>query len=342
MHFKKLALLVVSSAALFAVGCGGGTEAPGATCTTDLNCKSTEICHPNAKICVKTCNSATDCPSTEKNCAALAGAAAATDGGVQKICQCTTNELCNSNAGGSNICSSTDHVCVVKCSTDSACAAGKTCQNGECVGGGTTCTPLCGAGQACQNGTCVAGCSIGSCASGQTCSAATSTCQAAATCSTGSGQPSTCTNGEFCSNNSCADVPKATCANLTNHTTGWNAASTGQVIYDVTKVSFAPNAVFCSDPTATERAKVHVKAYAGPSAAEFPANEAGLQGVLHYVKADGTEGDLTNTIQNLTRSNNNKNAEFDLNFCRPNGATTLSLGLHFVNGNGFCAQVAHD
>ncbi len=41
-------------------------------------------------------------------------------------------------------------------------------------------------------------------------------------------------------------------------------------------------------------------------------------------------------VQTLTVTNGGQNADFFINFCRRTGSTTLSVGLHFVDGNEAC------
>jgi hypothetical protein len=74
----------------------------------------------------------------------------------------------------------------------------------------------------------------------------------------------------------------------------------------------------------------------------FPTTSAGITGILHYVRDNGTESPsppaiLQSTIQ---LSNNNHNVQFEANFCSAS-STGLTIGLHFfttagVSGNGAC------
>lgn len=345
MQLKGLRFVLLSAAAMVVAGCDGGLLPDGGTCPEG------EVMHPTAGICVKTCTAGADCPSEAKTCAALGGTS--TDGGTAgdggttgtMICQCSTDEICQSALGSNVVCSKLDKVCVTKCSTDSGCGTGRKCNTstGQCEVSNTTttCTPACGTGQICDNGTCVAACTVGSCTGGQVCNTTTGVCEAPKTCSTGNAQPDTCNNGQFCSGTSCKDVSAGSCANITAHGASWTPASNGQVIYDVSKVFFKVDTAFCGNSN-SERVKVRVLAYAGPNASAFPATEAGLTTMLHYVKADGSEGSIATSVQGYAVTNSNKNAQFDLNFCLPSGSTTFSLGLHFVNGNEVCAQINHD
>jgi hypothetical protein len=292
MTYKKLGVvfLAAASVGVWAGGCGagGGSDVP---CSTDTDCETNQLCHPTLDICVATCTQGSDCPDEMKTCASLNGSGL--------FCQCANNDaLCNTAVEG-NICSTGDKVCRPKCTGDSDCSSGRTCNTttGQCSAGG------------------------GSCSSSDT-------------------QPSTCSNGYYCSSATCTAVPAPTCDNFTAsaHAATWTAASAGPVIYDISKVSFANDAGFCGGGSPV-RVKVHVKAYAKGSTL-LPASESSLPGMLHYVQTNGTEGSLTSSVQNYTVNSGNTQGEFDLNFCRPSGSTTFSLGLHFVNGNEYCAQVS--
>ncbi len=339
MNFKKIGLVLVSAGlAAFAVGCGDGGTGGDGTCTSNANCATDEICHPVAKVCVHTCTAGSDCPDSAKTCDVIkGGTTASTDGGAtgQKVCQCSTTPFCNDgNVGGSLVCNDEIRVCEVKCTTDTNCSSGRKCDTatGQCKAGTSSCTPACATGQVCVNSACVASCKVGGCGT-QVCNTTTGQCEAPKTCSTGSAQPDTCGVGQFCSGTSCKDTSTASCANITAHGASWTPAKTGNIIYEITKT-------FCG-ATNPERAKVSVKAYSPTGGTAFPV-EAGLPAILHYVKADGTEGSIATSVQDYTLSNSNKNLTFSLNFCLPTGSTTFSLALHFVDGNEQCAQIAHD
>ncbi len=360
MNLKRLGLVLSASAgvALLYAACGDGGGGGDGSCTSNANCKTNEICHPVEKVCVQTCNIGADCPDTAKDCRPLGSApggdAGTADGGSgQKICHCSLTNLCNSgNVGGSLVCNDETRICVVKCSNDAACGAGRKCDTatGQCKASGGTCNPACGADKVCDNGQCVDKCKVGSCAAGKTCNTSTGLCETAKSCNASNPQPDACSNGQFCSTGTCKDVSTGTCPNITAHGASWTPTANGQIIYEVSKVFFRPDQrtggmFFCggsTDADPMERVKVHIKAYAGPNASAFPATEAGLPAILHYVKADGSEGPVTGTVQAYTVSNNNKNVEFDLNYCLPKGTTSFSGAWHFVNGNEVCAQIAHD
>lgn len=98
-------------------------------CRTSTDCTITELCHPAAKACVQTCESNSDCPDSAKTCAAVS----AND--PRKVCQCSTNELCNQGRQNANlVCSLLDKVCAPKCAADGDCGSGRTCDTatGQC------------------------------------------------------------------------------------------------------------------------------------------------------------------------------------------------------------------
>jgi hypothetical protein len=161
---ERLGLIGALAAAmglLMFVACGeGGGDGVGASCTSDASCPSGEICHPDAKVCVKTCTAGTDCPDSAKNCAAISGT------NTTKICKCTTDQLCAGGAtmGSSAICSDLFDVCMTKCGSNTDCPSGTICQtsSGECgTTLGATCSTtdpqpaICSYGQYCT-GTCQA------------------------------------------------------------------------------------------------------------------------------------------------------------------------------------------
>jgi hypothetical protein len=166
-------------------------------------------------------------------------------------------------------------------------------------------------------------------------------------CSSTSYQPDTCAYGQFCFGsgwnfgvtgelNKCAVLPAAECANFGAHGTTWSAeTSSGHIIHDVEQVSWETDAVFCAG-SASSRLKVHVKAYSAGT--PFPATKEGFPAILHAVSPAGTEISVSSSapIQNLALSNDDKNAEFDLNLCLPEATSTYTLGLHFVGGAEVC------
>ncbi|MFE8597860.1 hypothetical protein [Archangium violaceum] len=121
------------------------------SCTNDSNCLEAEICHPTAKVCVRTCASSADCPDSAKACDLLS----ASD--TRKVCKCSTDSLCNLDRDTPDlVCSNQDKVCAPRCTEDVDCAAGRICETstGQCQAWGGTGAPCTGEGQStCDYGT---------------------------------------------------------------------------------------------------------------------------------------------------------------------------------------------
>jgi len=304
MQLRKMAMMLTALGAMSVVltGCpeGGGAST---TCAANTDCLATEICHPDAKVCVQTCTAAADCPDTAKSCAALGGTSTEKD---TLVCQCSTNELCNKDrATADQVCSTEYSICVTKCSTNTDCGTGNTCDTatGQCKPEDTT---------------------------GATC--------------TGAGQ-STCSYGQFCSSSKCEAVPAPTCDNFDpakgGKTPVFNpATSTGPIIFEITQSSWGADSIspaFCGDGVDT--AKIQVKAYQSGTNT-FPAQKSALSG-LFYVKVNGsqTAGETLIRSSQYTVSADGKQATFTMNFC-PGNLTTISLGLYFTGGNEICSQIS--
>ncbi len=307
MQLRKMMLMLTALGAVSGFMAGCGDEEPGSsTCTSNDDCAGTEICHPDAGVCVTTCTSGSDCPDSAKTCAPLGGTGPDAN---TSICQCSTDVLCNGGPDSEStdlVCSNLDNVCVPKCATDDDCGDGRVCDeaSGQCEEGDTT---------------------------GDTCS--------------GEGQ-TTCSYGEFCSSSTCTAVPAPTCQNFNPGQGGkqpvWNVStSTGPIIFEITRQSWAPDTVtpaFCTGDTL----KVRVKAYQpADSTATFPEQKSALNG-LFYATVDGDEVDGDNLIRpsEYTVSQNGKLATFTMNFCPSANINSISLGLFFTNGNEICAQIA--
>jgi hypothetical protein len=173
MQLRKMAVLF---AALSAVLTGCPEDTKNLTCTDDSECLESEICHPDAKVCVQTCTSSADCPDTAKTCEAVSAS------NTQKICKCSTDALCNQGREMQDLaCDPTSKVCVPKCTANADCATGQTCDTtaGVCKPSGSTGT------------TCNPANQPGTCNYGQVCSSATNKCEAApvGTCSEATGAP---------------------------------------------------------------------------------------------------------------------------------------------------------
>jgi len=91
--------------ALVLAACGTDDEIK--TCALDADCGSAELCHPNVKVCVKTCTSSGDCPDSAKTCDAISK----TDD--RKICRCVTTALCNNDRKEKDlVCNDAYKVCI--------------------------------------------------------------------------------------------------------------------------------------------------------------------------------------------------------------------------------------
>lgn len=306
MQLRKMMLVLTALGAMSGLMAGCGDEETGSTtCTSNDQCSGTEICHPTAGVCVTTCESGSDCPDTAKTCAPLGGTSSEAN---TKICQCSTDVLCNGGTGSDStnlVCSDLDNVCVTKCTADSDCTGTRTCNTGT-----------------------------GQCEEGET---------GPTTCS-GEGQ-TTCSYGQFCSSSTCTAVPAPTCVNFDPAQGGkqpvWTTSSTGPIIFDITKLSWAPDTISPAFCASGDVLKVRVKAYQpASSSATFPTQKSALGG-LFYVTVNGNQQDGASLIRpsEYAVSQNGKVATFTMNFC-PGAISTISLGLYFSNGNEICSQVS--
>ncbi|QRO00990.1 hypothetical protein JRI60_19115 [Archangium violaceum] len=164
MQLRKMSLMltVLGAVGMMLTGCGGDEQT--LTCSADTDCLESEICHPNAKVCVQTCTAGADCPDTAKTCEALDTSSASSP----KICKCSTDALCNTGRETADLtCSSAYKVCVPSgtaggCTTNADCASGQTCQAGVCKAPttGSTCSgegkSTCNYGEYCSSSTCAA------------------------------------------------------------------------------------------------------------------------------------------------------------------------------------------
>lgn len=162
MQLRKMMVMLaaVSTMSLALTACGDDATAA-ETCTSDTDCAS-GFCNTAASVCMETCESAADCPDTEKECAPLAGAT-----NTAKVCQCKTNQLCNEDDSTSLVCGARSKRCeepgtATGCTTDAQCGSGNTCDTttGQCKPAATTCSgegkSTCAYGSACYNSTCAA------------------------------------------------------------------------------------------------------------------------------------------------------------------------------------------
>ena len=179
-------------------------------------------------------------------------------------------------------------------------------------------------------------CTRGSCATTQVCNFTSGACETPKACLTSNVQPDVCGYGQFCSAAACAEVAVGSCSNFAvgSNPTLWNPkTSTGAVIYSITKVSFATDATFCGGTTATVRAKLHVKAYSTTGLLVSETSQPSLNYVLTTMNEIAVGA---NQIQNYVSTGTGKAAEFDVNFCAPNGTTSLTVGLYYTGGNAAC------
>ncbi|RKH48046.1 hypothetical protein [Corallococcus sicarius] len=162
MQLRKMMVMLaaVSTMSLALTACGDDATTP-ETCSSDTDCAS-GFCNTAASVCMETCESASDCPDTEKECAPLAGAT-----NTAKVCQCKTNQLCNEDDSTSLVCGTVSKRCetpgtTTGCTTDTECGTGNTCDTatGQCKPAATTCSgdgkSTCAYGSACYSGTCSA------------------------------------------------------------------------------------------------------------------------------------------------------------------------------------------
>lgn len=306
--------LAAAATAVVAMGCGdlGGGGDAGNGCSTDANCGTGRVCHPVLKECVSSCTGSSDCPASAKTCARLdSTAVSATTPG---FCQCATDALCNGGTAGSLVCSDLTKVCTAKCTANSQCPTGATCE---------TATGQCKAGTTSDAGTTDAGTSDAG------------TTDAGVTCNSAGTQPDTCGYGSVCtSGNTCEAVIDGTCGNVSGRP-AWTSASTGPVIFNV--VDEADDATACTTGNAFT---LTLYAYAG-TGSTFPAQKSNLPGFFYYTST-GTQVDipmnlLTQGNYTLYSSGAVMGAKFTL--CSTTAMNSLVAGFGFTNGNSYCATL---
>jgi hypothetical protein len=288
-------LTALCAMSLVMTGCPEEGGEGSLTCASATDCLESEICHPTAKVCVATCASSADCPDTAKTCAAVS----ATD--QTKVCQCSTDALCNTDRETPDlVCSTLDKVCTTKCTTDASCGTGRTCDTatGQCkAGGGNT---------------------------GDTC--------------TGESQ-STCAYGQFCSASKCtaAPVAAATCQNFSTNRPNWSATSSnGPVIYDIRLLRYETNSSFCQSGDAYI---FSLRAYR--TDADWPATRSGVAGFFYVTtggtQTDVVNSGLLLPNTGYNRSTTNlKDAEFQTYLCA--SLPSIQVGYYFTGGNPVCQQ----
>jgi hypothetical protein len=296
MQLRKMAVLF---AALSAVLTGCPEDTKNLTCTDNTQCLESEICHPDAKVCVQTCTSSADCPDTAKTCEAVSAS------NTQKICKCSTDALCNQGREMQDLaCDPTAKVCVPKCTADADCATGQTCDTtaGVCKPKSTTgqtCSgtgqSICSYGEFCNNGTCA------------TAPVAPTTCENFSqnrpqwSSATSSGpviysveRAGYQANSSFCQ----ASAPDAFLVRVRAYRTDTNWPDT--------------------------RAGLSGFFYVNTGSQQFDIVNQGLL--------------VPNTGYNRNAANP-KDAEFNVYLCRPSTSQTIQTGFYFTGGNPVCSQI---
>lgn len=129
MYLKKLLWLGALVSGLALAGCSSLKSEDLVRCTTDEACGGDEVCHPLAKVCVKSCASAADCPSSAKSCSGMS-----TESGSQKMfCECQSTDLCDGDE--KIICTAAEKICAPRCTNDVDCTFGRHCDttSGNCT-----------------------------------------------------------------------------------------------------------------------------------------------------------------------------------------------------------------
>lgn len=319
--------LTAAAAMAFAVGCGdnnSGTDA-GNGCSTDANCGTGKACHPVLKECVTTCTGSSDCPASEKTCDTVGGSTA-------KFCKCSTDALCNTSVAG-NICSTATFQCTAKCTANTNCPSGYTCDtaSGQCKGGSTDAGTDAGvdAGTACTG--------LGTCAYPEVCDFTASVCKPGASCNMSDVQPSTCGYAGYCTANSnCAQVDAPTCANFS--ASGSNPAvfnpktSTGPIIYYV-ETDTAPPAASCFKGFYVHSFYLNVY-----SSTDWPAQLTAMPGAW-YVPTSGAKQDITAGLPGTYYVPNGKTLRLRKYLCAKQ-STSFNAGFYYTGGNETCAATS--
>jgi hypothetical protein len=146
MQLRKMTLMIAALGLALTACPGGGRE--DLTCSADTDCSEdgTEICHPQAKVCVQTCTQTTDCPDSAKSCEAISST------NTQKICKCSTDALCQTDERVTDAstlsCDKSYSVC-----KSTGTGGGQTPPGAACTGSSQS---TCSYGQFCNGSTCAA------------------------------------------------------------------------------------------------------------------------------------------------------------------------------------------
>lgn len=319
MTTNRRVLFSATLSLVVAAGCGelGGNDA-GTSCSTDANCSTGKVCHPVLKACVDSCTGGDTCPAEAKTCAKADGSAATSSS--PGFCQCSTDALCNNKVAG-NICSAATKQCSAKCTSNSNCPSGYTCNStsGQCTGGST----------------------------GDAGSDAGMMMDAGTTCNMANAQPDVCAHGWLCTTGSvCGAAVDGTCGNIAN---AKNPAaptmarpafvagtSTGPVIFNIVDEATDDDA-FCASGQTAFTVTLHAYQAAGSL---FPATKSGLMG-LWYFDSSGTPVDAVASARpsGYTQLDNGKGMTLKVTLC-PAAGTSLQAGFAFTNGNGYCINIS--
>lgn len=175
------------------------------------------------------------------------------------------------------------------------------------------------------------GCLVGLCGT-NVCDVSTGGCVAPSTCDAQQAQPAGCAGGQLCTQGSCRDVQRPTCANYlaTAAPLRWSpAVNFGPVIVSSRAVSFSIDPTRCPGG-ATRRAVVELSAY------DFNTRfvDGGYPRLFVY-RENQTLGEVRDNVI-VTPSANGGNATLEIASCGPESVTSLTLGYAFENGNGTC------
>jgi hypothetical protein len=270
--------------------------------------------------------------------AALGLTLAACGGGGREDLSCDSDASCLEN----ETCHPQAKVCVQTCSTGADCPeSAKTCEAISATVATKVCK--CSTDALCQRDTSVTDASTLTCdTTYKVCKSGTGTPGPTPGASCSGSSQSTCGYGQFCNGTTCAAAPEAaaTCENFAQNRPPWSSASSGPVIYSVTKNTYQANSPYCQ-ASAPNAFIIRVRAYR--TDANWPDTRAGLSGFF-YVRTDSQRLDVVNegllvpnTGYNRTASNP-KDAEFNVYLCRPN-ADSIQVGFYFTGGNPVCEDI---
>ena len=265
------------------------------SCADNSGCLVSELCHPTAKVCVQTCTGSFDCPDSAKTCEAVSATY------TQKVCKCSTNELCNIERDTADlVCTSVDRVCAPRCTSDVACGTGKSCDTatGQCKvkETDTTGSPCVGEGQ------------------------------------------STCNYGTYCQAGVCSALPAPVCDNYQNFTNRNALGTTGPILFGARVRSATTDTGYCPEPTPTH-VKLVLSAYSSVPFPPYQDGLRNLFRVLVSGSAVDATRLVTSTSSDYVVSGTNRErADITVNLCASSASVTLSTAFYFTSGNFLCFQ----